>query len=81
MSRATSEARAILAQVKDAARQPYAWPGGYPKLVIMADGELLCCECARREYRLIARATRLPFNVPDGGWRAAGADINLGIVG
>jgi hypothetical protein len=63
---------AILQRVKSAIREPFAWPGGYPRYVVMADGELLCADCARKEYRQIIRATR------DGlrdGWRAAGAEI------
>jgi hypothetical protein len=69
--KATTEARAILAKVKQTARDKYAWPGGYPLVVVMADGSLLCPDCARREYRSIARETLRPAY--DTGWRAAGA--------
>jgi hypothetical protein len=47
-----------LEQVKQAIRQPYAWPGGYPVYTVMSDGELICPQCARANYRLIAEATR-----------------------
>ena len=33
----------------------YAWPGGYPCALLMADGEVLCCKAARENYRLIPR--------------------------
>ena len=48
---------AILRQVKQAIRQPYAWPGGYPLYVVMADGEALSIEAARSEFKLVAYAT------------------------
>ena len=38
---------AILRRVKQAIRQPYAWPGGYPLYVIMADGAALSIEAVR----------------------------------
>lgn len=62
----------ILQQVKSAIREPYAWPGGYPVHVVLADGAMLCKDCARTEYRQIARATR--HGLRD-GWRAAGSLI------
>ena len=62
----------ILEKVKDAIRNPYAWPGGYPVYVVMADGELLCRDCACKHYRYIAYETNHPFS---GGWESAGADI------
>jgi len=63
----------IIRQVKDAARQPYAWPGGYPKFVCMSDGEAVCPKCAKEHFALIGRATR--DNARD-GWSAIGVDIN-----
>lgn len=62
-----------LHQVKRAIRHPYAWPGGYPLYVVMADGEALSCEAARREWRQIVYATL--HGLRD-GWRALGAEIN-----
>jgi len=63
----------ILEKVKDAIRNPYAWPGGYPVYVVMADGELLCRDCARKNYKLIVQ------HVDDsnmfGDWRALGAEV------
>jgi hypothetical protein len=64
--------RKAIEQVKRAIREPYAWPGGYPVYTLLADGELLCRECARSEFKQIVYATR--HNLRD-GWKAAGADI------
>ena len=62
----------ILEQVKRAIREPYAWPGGYPVYTIMSDGALLCPDCARSEYRQIARSTK---DKARDGWHAIGADV------
>lgn len=62
-----------LRQIKRAIRQPYAWPGGYPLYVVLADGEALSCEAARQEWRQIVFATL--HGLRD-GWRAHGVDVN-----
>lgn len=62
-----------LVQVREFIRQPYAWPGGYPKVLIMTDCCYLCVKCAKDNYRLISDATR--NNLRD-GWQAAGVQIN-----
>lgn len=54
------------------ARERYAWPGGYPLVLVMSDGETLCPDCVARNFREIARATR------DGdrsGWAAEGYQV------
>ena len=33
----------------------YAWPGGYPCALMMADGEVIDSKAARENYRLIRR--------------------------
>lgn len=48
-----------IAELKDFIRQPYAWPGGYPKMLILGDCETVCPSCAKENYRLISEATRL----------------------
>lgn len=63
----------IIRAVKQAARDKYAWPGGYPLVVCLTDGDVLCCDCARDNFWRVARATR------DGdrsGWAAAGVGIH-----
>lgn len=62
-----------LQQVRHFARTKYAWPGGYPMVLIMSDGEALCAECTRTEYRQISHSTR--HRLRD-GWQAEGVDIH-----
>lgn len=47
----TVEARTIAKQV---ARQCHTWPGGYELFAITDDGGVLCFNCCRTEFRLIA---------------------------
>ena len=61
-----------LEQVKEAIRNSFVWPGGYPLYTVMSDGELLCPKCAKKNYRLIAEATKKKLN---DGWKAEGAEI------
>lgn len=56
--------------VKEMIRSPYAWPGGYAKVLLMEDGESLCVECARSEFREIASA------FPRSGWTPEAVYIN-----
>ena len=63
----------LLRDVREFARQPYAWPGGYPKALLMSDGECLCAKCARSEYRLISDSTRTDRR---DSWQAVGIDIH-----
>jgi len=39
----------------------------------MEDGEALCMNCGRREYKLIAAANRQDFR---DSWKTAGAEVN-----
>ena len=61
-----------LEDVKLAIRNPYAWPGGYPRYTVLADGELLCATCARENYKLIAHSTAKMYN---DGWTAVGSMV------
>lgn len=69
-----SDAQA-LAAVKAAIREPYAWPGGYPKFIVLDCGDALCVDCAKFHFRDVARDTIQSAHYRD-GWSAAGADIN-----
>lgn len=62
-----------LRSVRRFAREKYAWPGGYPMILVMKDGEVMCADCAKQNYRLISRATRDDQRT---GWEAAGVDIH-----
>ena len=62
-----------LAAVKDLIREPYAWPGGYPKYLVMVDGESLSAEAAKENFKLICAATLSGYN---DDWEIFGVDIN-----
>lgn len=62
----------ILANVRRAVREPFTSLGGYPVYVYISDGEMLCAECVRENYRAISEATRHRLN---DGWRAEGTDV------
>jgi hypothetical protein len=47
----------IMRSVKDAIRQPFAWPGMYQKSIILSDGDIICPDCAKLNYRQIAHDT------------------------
>ena len=64
----------IIDRARQAARENYAWPGGYPLYLLCADGEVLCPDCARREWKLVAYATRHPGH--DRQWEVVGVDIH-----
>jgi len=38
----------------------FAWPGGYPTALLMADGEAIDARSTRENYRLIRRAMQSP---------------------
>ena len=58
--------------LKDSVRNPYTFPGCYPTCYILKDGAVLCPECARSEYNLIARATK---HHDDDMWEVVGQEI------
>ena len=60
-------------KLRAAIRNKYAWPGGYTMYLVMSDGEELCMDCARSEYRQIARSNK--YGIQD-GWKPEGIDIN-----
>lgn len=64
----------MMQAVKGFIREPFAFPGGYPKVLIMQDGECLCATCAKAEYRQVSDATRHPFTNTQ--WQAIGVDIH-----
>lgn len=49
-------------------RERYAWPGGYPLALLLADGELLCPDCVAAEWAQVSFAHR--HHLSD-GWRPA----------
>ena len=63
-----------LQQAREAARNTYAWPGGYPLYLLCADGEVLCPDCAKKEWKQVAYATKHPGT--DKQWEIAAVDVN-----
>jgi hypothetical protein len=59
-------------KVKDAIRNPYAFPGGYEKIIIMNDGSCICAECAKEEFEQVAHDTIKGWST---GWDVAGIDL------
>jgi hypothetical protein len=43
----------------------YAWPGGYPTVLLMADGEVIDARSARENYRLIRRKSGKDWTAVD----------------
>ena len=60
-------------KIKQAIRDKYAWPGGYPLFLITSDGAALCTDCGKKEYRNIVWA--IHNNVSD-GWKVEAIDVN-----
>ena len=60
--------------IKNAIRSRYAWPGGYPLYIVMADGEALSIDAARENYKLICAA--YIRGDKHNSWLAEGANIN-----
>lgn len=53
-------------------RERFAWPGGYPLVLVLTDGAVLCPDCVAGEWSNISRAHRT--NARD-GWQPAGYSI------
>lgn len=64
---------AVLARVKQALRDKYAWPGGYPLYIVTEDGGALSIDAARANWAQIVRST---LTQAGDGWQAVGAEIN-----
>ena len=71
LERGSDALRAVHA-VAYAARNKFAWPGGYLMFAGLSDGEALCPDCCRAEFASIARATMRPGT--DAQWQAIGVD-------
>jgi hypothetical protein len=60
-------------KLKGFIRMPYAWPGGYPLYAVMGDGEAICKNCAKKEYRIILSDTIQGYSKQ---WQVIGIDVN-----
>ena len=59
----------LVKRLKTNIRMPYAWPGGYEIVAVMDDGEILCMDCCKNNYREILDSTL--HDIED-GWKLAG---------
>lgn len=48
------------------------WPGCYPLYFITCDGEAMCFDCVRKEFRRIVA----DFLTGDSGWKIAACEMN-----
>lgn len=60
-------------ELQDFARNPYAWPGGYPLFALCSDGGALCHDCVRDNYRQIREAQK---SYSQCGWNVVAIDVN-----
>lgn len=52
----------------------FAWPGGYPMILVMSDGGVIDAKSARENYRQIREAMRANDRRSD--WHPGGIDIH-----
>ena len=55
-------------------KEPYAWPGGYPRYFVCSDGADLSFAAAKAQSWQIRHAIRT--NDPSSGWRVDGCEVN-----
>ena len=53
---------------------PYAWPGGYPTYFIAADGEPLCHNCVKQNFKQVVQEHNNPTRHDQ--FRVIGQEIN-----
>ena len=73
MSNQRAKAIDTVLQVKEFIRAPYAWPGGYTKILVMHDAEILCADCAKENFRQIVSSTKSGAR---DGWQAEGVSLH-----
>lgn len=56
-------------RLKDNIRHPYAFPGGYEIVFVCNDGEILCHDCVRNNWRGVLESTKK--DIKD-GWNITG---------
>ena len=59
-------------ELKNTIRNPYTFPGAYQVTAIMDDGEVVCHDCLKENYREILQSTK---NNDRDGWTFVGADV------
>jgi len=62
-------------EFKTAIASKYAWPGGYPLMVVVEDGETFCIDCCVKESERMIEALKTPSH-EDRDWTPAYAEVN-----
>lgn len=62
-------------EIKNAIREKYCFPGGYELVIVLSDGEILCMDCAKKNYKELAYAMQKIDTT--GGWLPSA----IGIIG
>lgn len=57
-------------------KEPYAWPGGYMKVMLLADGAILCPQCCKENSERIMSDIRDGYNT---GWMPMALSYEAGI--
>lgn len=65
----------IAQQIERVARDRFAWPGGYSLVLLMHDGQTLCCACAEDNLGAILRDTIGETRDESSGWCASAAAV------
>ncbi len=60
-------------EFRQAIRSKYAFPGGYPLYLVLDDGEALCIDCAKIEYKALSNSTKGNYN---DGFTVKYVDVN-----
>ena len=55
-------------------KEPYAWPGGYPRYFVCSDGAAIAFKTAEQQRWQIRRAIRT--NDTGGGWCVVACNVN-----
>ena len=58
--------------LKDVIRHPYAFPGGYERVLVTTDGGVVCHRCAKEEYYTMLHSTRAGYR---DGWDVEGDTV------
>ena len=69
--------RLALSVIKAELREgKYAWPGGYPKFFLCADGEPLSYDAAYENFKYIVQRHLVPDSSNDPQWLLVAYDVN-----
>lgn len=62
--------------IKQAVRDKHAWPGGYAYVFIAGDGQMICHDCIKTNWREVVGATALAPEYGDREWQIVAVDVH-----